>query len=66
MGVQALRSEGSVEGFHKRIVGWLPGTQEVDLDPVLISPQIHGLTGELAAVVTKQQLRRSPFLPQPV
>jgi hypothetical protein len=55
--IQALGSEGSVERFHEGIVGRLAWAGEVDLHTVLVGPQVHGLTGELAAVVAEQDLR---------
>ena len=64
--VQTLGPEGSVERFHESVVRRLAGTREVDLDPVLISPEIHSLAGELAAIVTEQKPRYSAFLLQPV
>ena len=65
MGIQALVTEGSVEAFDKRIVGRLARAGEVDLHSVPIGPQIHSLTGELAAVVAEQHLRHTTLLLQP-
>ena len=36
--VQALGSEGTVEAFYKSIVRRLPGSREVDLSVVTVSP----------------------------
>lgn len=57
MGNHPLRLESCVGRFYKRVVRRVAGTREVDLDPILISPQIHRLEGELAAIVLEQQLR---------
>jgi hypothetical protein len=66
-GIYPLRSEGCVGRFHKRLVRvGVAGTREVDLDPVLMSPQINRLAGEGDAVVGEQQLRYSPFLLLPI
>lgn len=61
VGVQALCPEGSVERFAEGIVGRFAGTGEVDLHLVTISPHIHHLACELAAVVTEQDLRHPTF-----
>ena len=57
MGIHPLRSESCVGRFYKRVVRRVAGMREVDLEPVLIRPQIHRLAGELAAIVVEQQLR---------
>jgi len=54
VGVETLAAECSVEALYERIVGWFTRSREVNLCPVLVGPQVHGLTGELAAVVTEQ------------
>ena len=55
MSVQALGPERPIEAFDEGIVSWLAGTAEVDLHAIPVSPEVHGLTGELAAVVTEQR-----------
>jgi hypothetical protein len=66
MGVQALSSKGSIEAFYERIVGGFAGTREVDLPPIPVCPEVHGLTGELAAIVAKQHRRYFSVWLQPV
>src|SRR5271155_2197371 len=61
MGIQAFCSESSVERLHEGIVRGLPWTRKGDAHSVLIGPQVHRLTGELAPVVTAKILRNSPL-----
>ena len=66
VGVQALDPKGSVDRFNQCIVSRLPGIRDVDLDLFVISRQVQGLPGELAAVTIEQLLRSATFLLQPV
>src|SRR5450631_1128954 len=59
VGIQTFGTEGAIERFDEGVVSWLARTREVDLHPVLVSPQIHCLTGELASVIAEQQFRHS-------
>ena len=64
--VETLAAEGPVEALYERIVCRLTKSREVDLCPVLVGPQVHGLTGELTAVVTEQHFGYAAVELQPV
>ena len=49
MNVEAFVAESPVERFDEGIVGGLAWPREVDLDSVLVGPQVHGLAAEFAA-----------------
>jgi hypothetical protein len=53
VGIQALSTEGSVQRFNEGVVVRLTWTGEVDLHPVLVSPQVHRLTGPIAPAMVE-------------
>src|SRR6266852_6778576 len=57
--IQALGAQGAVERLHMRVVGRLPRPGEVDLDAVVIRPQVHDLTDKLGTVIAEQHLWNS-------
>jgi hypothetical protein len=42
-----------MERFHEGVIRGFPGPGKIDLDFILIGPQIHRLTGKLAAIITE-------------
>ena len=64
--VKAFTTEGAIEALDEGVVGRFARSREVDLRAVTIGPQVHRLTGELAAVVTEQHLRHAAVELQPV
>src|SRR5690349_4420162 len=52
--IQTLGSKRAIERLHVRIVRGLSRARKIDLYPVVVSPKIHDLTGELRSVVTEQ------------
>lgn len=60
--VQAFVPKRAIEGLDKRIVGRLPRTAELDLDFVVVGPEVDDVTGELTAVIAKQRPRNPPAL----
>ena len=52
--VDALCPEDSIKRLAEGVVRGLAPSGEVDLHFVAVSPQVHQLTGELAAVVAEQ------------
>ena len=61
MRAQAFAAEVPLKLSHEGVVSRFAGTGEVDLRSILVSPQVHRMTGELAAVVAKQHLRNTAF-----
>src|SRR3974390_1864327 len=59
MGIQTFCSKSSVERLHEGIVGRFSRPRKSDPHSILIGPQIHRLTGELAPIVTANELRNS-------
>lgn len=57
--VQAFRPERPIEAFDERVVGWLTRPGEVDLHSILVGPQVHRMTGELAAVAPHEGTGRN-------
>jgi hypothetical protein len=51
MNVQTFVPQRSVEGFNEAVIGGLSRMTEVDLNFVVIRPEIEDLLGKLAAVV---------------
>ncbi len=51
MFVQAFLAQPSIEAFHHRIVCGLARSAEVQLNASFISPFVHHLADELAAVI---------------
>ena len=58
MRTETFAPECSVERFNEGIIRWLARPREIDPDVILMSPKIHRLTCEFAAVVTEQELGR--------
>jgi transposase InsO family protein len=58
--IQAFIPEFAVEAFHIGIINRLPGSDEMELYPVLIRPCIQGVAYELRAVVHYNPRRKPP------
>jgi hypothetical protein len=63
--IEALPSQRRMEGFPMGIVRRRPRSREVDAHRVLIRPQSHDLTAELAAVIAQEPSRGTPLSREP-
>src|SRR5690554_1841218 len=55
--VQALVSEAPIEAFDKAILSGLPRLDQLQFHPVVISPLVQRLAGELRSLVCPDSLR---------
>lgn len=66
MGIQALLSDASIEAFDFGVIGWPAWPAEVQFDPMLIGPFVHGLRDELATIVDLDCGRQSAMRDDPI
>ena len=53
--VQTTIPEASIETLNKRVLGWLAGLDEVQLDTRLLTPEEHGFAGHLRTIIEDQR-----------